>query len=118
MSRLCVAPSKDALDSLGVLAELAADLPIGFARSVHCFHTLERRLLIGVRAKPPTGHAEAERPLAASVNALSSQMALHVPDALADAVALVLRDRRQDREHELGNAIAAHVAAKIDHVEA
>jgi hypothetical protein len=45
-------------------------------------------------------------------------MSLYLPDALADAVALILGDRGQDREHELADAVAAHVTAKIDHVEA
>jgi hypothetical protein len=44
-------------------------------------------------------------------------MALHLADAVADAVPLVLRDRRQDSEHQLGNAVAAHVATEVDHVQ-
>ena len=35
-------------------------------------------------------HIEAERPLAAAVDALRREVAFHVADALADAVALVL----------------------------
>jgi len=43
---------------------------------------------------------------------------LHVSDALADTIALVLRDSTQDREHQLADAVAADIAAEIDHVQA
>jgi len=45
-------------------------------------------------------------------------MAFRIADALADAVALILRNGRQDLEHELGDAVAANVAAEIDEVQA
>ena len=45
-------------------------------------------------------------------------MALCVANALADAVTLVLGDSAQDREHQLADAIAADIAAEVDHVQA
>jgi hypothetical protein len=45
-------------------------------------------------------------------------MTLRVPDALADTIALVLRDSTQDREHQLVDAVAADIATEIDHVQA
>src|SRR6516164_2667539 len=45
-------------------------------------------------------------------------MPLRVSDALADTIALVLRDSAQDREHQLADAVAANIAAEIDQVKA
>jgi hypothetical protein len=45
-------------------------------------------------------------------------MALHLADAVADAVALVFGDRAQDSKHEFGNAVSAHVTTEVDHVQA
>src|SRR5690242_12878495 len=54
----------------------------------------ERGLLSGVRHKPAVNHVPAELPLAAVVESLLGPMALRI--ALADAVALILRNGRQD----------------------
>ena len=45
-------------------------------------------------------------------------MALGVPNAFANAITLVLSYGGQDGEYELRYAIAAHVAAQVDHVQA
>jgi hypothetical protein len=38
-------------------------------------------------------------------------------DPLAGVVALRLGDRREDREHQLADTVAGHVAAEVDHVQ-
>ena len=72
-------------------------------------------LLIALKLAAAPG---AELPFAAVVEPLLGPMALRIADALADTVALIFRNGRQDREHELGDAVAANIAAEIDEVEA
>ena len=59
---------------------------------------------------PPDLHAEQRRP--AEISPAVPLIALH----LGDALALGLRDCRQDDEHQLGDAVASRIAAQIDHV--
>ena len=47
-----------------------------------------------------------ERPAAAVEQASRRAFALHVPNALADPIALVLGDGRQDRENQFADAVA------------
>src|SRR5882672_3486006 len=47
-----------------------------------------------------------ERPAAAVEQASRRAFALHVPNALADPIALVLGDGRQDRENKFADAVA------------
>jgi hypothetical protein len=43
---------------------------------------------------------------------------LYVTNTFTNAVALGLGDGRRDRDDELANALAGHVAAEVDHVQA
>jgi hypothetical protein len=85
-------------------------------------HPGDDRLLLSIRHEALrlalAHHVEAERALAAAVDALSRQMALHVADALTDAIPLVLGHGAEDREDELADSIAPHVAPEVDHVQA
>ena len=60
---------------------------------------------------------EPERPLAAIEQQLRGAMALRFADALANPIALVLSNSAQDREHQLADAVARHVAAEVEHVQ-
>ena len=75
-------------------------------------------MLGGVRHKLAVNHVPAELPLAAVVEPLLGPVTLRITDALADAVALILLNGRQEGEHKLGDTVAANVAAEIDEVQA
>ena len=44
-------------------------------------------------------------------------MPLGITDALTDAISLILGNRSQDRKHQFADAVAADIAAQIDHVQ-
>src|SRR5579885_687217 len=96
-------------------------MPPDFAETLpqlaHLKHGIDRRLLVGVRDKLAVDHVPPVGTLAAAVSATLFHVLLHLADALADAVPLVLGDGGEDREHELADAVVRHVAAEIDHVE-
>jgi len=46
----------------------------------------------------------------------SALVDLHVPDPLANAIALGLGNCREDRKDQLRNAVSGHITAQVDHV--
>jgi hypothetical protein len=71
----------------------------------HGLHALDCGCFLGVRNEAAglaiEHDVEAERPLAAAIDALRGQMPLGVADALAQPIALALGHRGEDREHHL-----------------
>src|SRR6202171_3827490 len=70
-------------DGLGVLSDHRGDLRVGIAGSPTLAHLRQDDLLVFVGNEPLLDNVVSERPLAAAVDALIGQMALHVPNALA-----------------------------------
>jgi len=99
----------------------ASDVAVGLAFGAHCPATGEHALLVSVWDKAPIFALAVdvipEGPQAAVEQASRRVVALHVPNALADPIALVLGDGRQDRENQLADAVAGDVAAQVDHVQ-
>src|SRR3954451_9841150 len=57
------------------------------------------------------GHSAAQEPTAVSL------IPLHLRDPLPGPVALRLGHGGEDREHQLGDAVAGHVSPEVDHVQ-
>ena len=60
---------------------------------------------------------EPKRDFPAEVSAARLLVGLHLPDALADAIALGLGEGGGDRQEQLGQAVAGNVAAQVEQVE-
>jgi hypothetical protein len=89
------------------------------AAAAHLRHAPDRPLLLGhLNQLAGTTDAPAEGDDAAQVAPPRPLVGLHVCDALADAVALGLGHGGEDGEDQLRDAVARHVAAEIDHVQA
>ena len=78
----------------------------------------DRALLVRIFGEGSVlGHPPAERDDTTEIAPPLAQVGLHVPDVLPDTVALRFRCRREDREHQLRNAVTRHVAAEVDHMQ-
>jgi hypothetical protein len=72
-------------------------------------------LLLGIFGEGAViAHSSAEQDDAAEIPAPFALIGLHVADALTDPIAFGLRYGRENREYELRNAVAGHVAAEVD----
>jgi hypothetical protein len=83
--------------------------PSGGNQSLFCFIGHEPAIVADTKAK---------REFTSEIPVALALIPLHLRNALTDAVALGLGHRGENSEHQLADAVARHVAAQVDHVQA